>query len=388
MTTHDVETAAPSARPARVKPSVSVIVPAYNEEQIIADTLAKLCDYMASIEDLYRWEILVVNDGSTDRTSAYAEEFAAAHPGVRVLHHRVNFQLGQALRYAFNSCRGDYVVVIDCDLSYAPEHIGRLLYTIQDTGARIVIASPYLEGGRTTNVPFLRQLGSRWANRLLAFTAAGRLSTITGMVRVYDARFLRTLDLKAMDTDINTEIIYKAQILRARIVEIPAHLDWSFQGTGGTRRRADLRLSRTTASSLFSAFIFRPFLFFILPGLVLLAVSIYTFGWVGWHIVDTYGQKSAYGNFGFTGAVQNAFDRAPHTFFVAAVTLVLAIQLVSLGIIALQSKRYFEELFHLGTSVLRQLKPAGAAEPLEPLDAPPLDPSAEDRGPGDPNPRR
>ena len=46
----------------------------------------------------------------------------------------MNFHLGQALRYAFNSTRGDYVVVIDCDLSYAPEHIGRMLDTIEDRG--------------------------------------------------------------------------------------------------------------------------------------------------------------------------------------------------------------------------------------------------------------
>ena len=57
------------------------------------------------------------------------------------------------------------------------------------------------------------------------------------MVRVYDGRFLRSLDLRSMDTEINTEIVYKAQILHARIVEIPAHLDWSFASTGGTAAR-------------------------------------------------------------------------------------------------------------------------------------------------------
>src|SRR5438067_3159431 len=172
------------------RPLVSVIVPAYNEEAIIADSLRTLVDYMTSLEDLYRWEMVVVNDGSSDRTGELADEFAATRANVRVLHHHVNFRLGQALRYAFSGSRGDYVVVIDCDLSYAPEHIGRLLYTIQDTKARIVIASPYMPGGRTTNIPVLRRLASRWANRMLAFAAGGDLSTVTGMVRVYDGRFL------------------------------------------------------------------------------------------------------------------------------------------------------------------------------------------------------
>ncbi|MBV8951099.1 MAG: glycosyltransferase family 2 protein [Actinobacteria bacterium] len=342
-----------------------MIVPAYNEEAIITSSLETLTAYMSSLEDLYRWEMVVVNDGSGDRTGELAEEFARTRSNVRVLHHHVNFRLGQALRYAFSGSRGDYVVVIDCDLSYAPEHIGRLLYTIQDTRARIVIASPYMPGGRTTNIPFVRRLASRWANRMLAFAAGGDLSTVTGMVRVYDGRFLRGLNLKAMDTDINTEIIYKARVLRARIVEIPAHLDWSFQSTGGMRRAGGLKMRRSTVSSLFSAFIFRPFLFFILPGLLLLGASLYTGGWVVWHVVDQYGNKSQYGNYGLTGAIQNAWDQAPHTFFIFGISLLLSVQLLSLGIIATQSKRYFEELFHLGTSLLQRVKGIDPADHLE-----------------------
>jgi glycosyltransferase involved in cell wall biosynthesis len=347
------------------RPLVSVIVPAFNEEAIISQSLQTLSDYMASLEDLYRWEIVVVNDGSNDRTGVLADEFAATRTNVRVLHHHVNFRLGQALRYAFSDSLGDYIVVIDCDLSYAPEHIGRLLYTIHDTHARIVIASPYMVGGKTTNIPLMRRMASRWANRMLAFAAGGELSTVTGMVRVYDGRFLRSLNLKAMDTDINTEIIYKARVLRARIVEIPAHLDWSFQTTGGTRRAGGLKMRRTTFSSLFSAFIFRPFLFFILPGLLLLAASLYTGGWVIWHIVDQYGSKSSFGNYGLTGAIQNAWHRAPHTFFIFGISLLLSVQLLSLGIIATQSKRYFEELFHLGTSVLQRVKGIDPADHIE-----------------------
>ena len=79
---------------------------------------------------------------------------------------------------------------------------------------------------------------SRGANWMLSQRRRRRPhAPLTGMVRVYDGRFLRSLDLRAMDTEINTEIIYKAQILHARIVEIPAHLDWSFASTGGTAAR-------------------------------------------------------------------------------------------------------------------------------------------------------
>jgi glycosyltransferase involved in cell wall biosynthesis len=345
-------------------PLVSVIVPAYNEAEIIEDTLTRLVAHLATLEPRFRWEIVVVDDGSTDATAELAETFARANPGVRILRHRINFRLGQALRYAFAQTTGDYVAVVDCDLSYSPDHITRMLHTAQDTGARIVVASPYMRGGTTTAVPFGRKLLSKNANRLLAATAGGGLTTLTGMVRVYDGPFLRSLDLRAVDAEINTEIIYKARILHARIVEIPAHLDWSFTATDGRRRPNEGRLSGATVSSLASSFLFRPFFFFVLPGLVLLVIAAYSFGWVVWHIAQVWGQPSQFGNSGLTGAIQNAYERAPHTFLLTGITFVLAFQLISLGVVAAQAKRYFEELYHLGTTVLRRTpRPAPSPTP-------------------------
>lgn len=343
-----------SPEPMTRLPMVSVVVPAFNEADVIVDTLGRLVEHLHTLDARFRWEIVVVDDGSTDATSELAQDFAAEHPGVRVLRHRVNFRLGQALRYAFGQTTGEYVAVVDCDLSYSPDHLTRMLHAIQDSGARIVIASPYAKGGKTTNVPFVRRMLSRGANRILGAAAGGGLTTLTGMVRVYDGPFVRSLDLRAVDADINTEIIYKARILHARIVEIPAHLDWSFASTGGTRRPVEGRVSGATISSLFSSFLFRPFLFFVLPGLVLLAIAAYSFGWVVWHVAQVYGDPSPFGNSGLTGAIQNAYRRAPHTFLVTGITFVLALQLISLGVIAAQAKRYFEELYHLGTSVLRR----------------------------------
>ena len=256
------------------KPSVSVIVPAFNESSIILDTLRSLVEYMHTLDDRYRWEIVVVDDGSTDGTGYLAQQMAEKDRHIRVLRHRVNFMLGQALRTAFNSCTTDYLVVIDCDLSYSAEHIGRLLDTIETTQARVVIASPYMPGGRTTAVPPLRNLASRTANQILSIAASGRIRTLTGMVRAYDRRFIASLNLKAMGTEVNTEIIYKAQLLRARIEEIPGHLDWTV--IEHLPRRSTVRLANGTIRSLMSAFFFRPFAFFIAPGIVTTIAALVT----------------------------------------------------------------------------------------------------------------
>ena len=174
-------------------PFVTVVIPARNEEAIITATLERVVGYLHTIEERYPWEIIVVDDGSGDRTGELIDGFAATEPRVRAFHHHVNFNLGQALRYAFNNARGDYIVTLDADLSYAPEHIGALLEAAVKTGAKVVIASPYCKGGRTTAVPWMRRLLSRSSNALLSLTAKGNLSTLSGMVRCYDRPFIQAL---------------------------------------------------------------------------------------------------------------------------------------------------------------------------------------------------
>jgi glycosyltransferase involved in cell wall biosynthesis len=345
------------------KPFVSIVVPAYNEADIVEKNLAILCEYMDSIEDEYRWELIVVNDGSTDETGDLAEAFAKSRDNVTVLHHMYNFRLGQALRYAFNNCKGDYVVVMDIDLSYSPEHIERLLTKIREARAKVVIASPYMKGGKVSNVPWLRKMSSVWANRFLAFFAKdrflGKLATVTSMVRAYDRKFLSRLNLKAMDYDIMPEIIYKSMVLRARIVEIPAHLNWRVEEdvkSQGKKRKSSIRFLRSVISSLISGFIFRPFMFFILPGVILILISLYPIGWALIHAVVHYqslppSDLSALDR--FSASVAMAFSQSPHSFIVGGITLMIAIQLLSLGFMALQSKRYFEELFHLGSTIYK-----------------------------------
>lgn len=333
--------------------SVSIILPAYNEEALIADTLDQVRTYMLGLSDRYDWEIVVVDDGSADATGDVAVSYAAQHPNVRVLRHHSNFNVGQALRYAFSTCTTDYLVTLDTDLSYGPEHIGRLLETIERTRARIVIASPYLSGGLLTNVPRVRELASRNANRLLSMTAPGELRTLTGMVRAYDRRFLAGIDLKSTDVAINTEIIYKAQLLGAKIVEIPAHLDWTRQLAVAGARSSSIRLTRSVLAYVLSAFVFRPIIFFAIPGAVALLASLWTLMWAAYRTFENYPESTE----GFSGAVALAYQDAPHTFLVGGIAFVIGVQLLSLAILSMQNKRYFEEVFHLGTTVLRHVAP-------------------------------
>jgi glycosyltransferase involved in cell wall biosynthesis len=349
------------ADPRVIRPFISIVVPAYNEAAIVQKNLTRLCEYLESLESEYRWEILFVNDGSTDETGALAEDFARTRENIHVLHHRINFGLGQAFKFAFNQCQGEYVITLDLDLSYSPDHIQRLLDRIRQTHAKIVVASPYVAGGEISNVPWFRRLLSVWANRFLSLASKGHLSTLTGMVRVHDARFLKSLNLKSTGMEINPETIYKASLLHARIDEIPAHLNWDAHRAEGVKGRSSMKVLRHTMSVLLSGFLFRPVMFFLLPGFAMLAFAVYVNGWVIRHFVTNYQTFTEYPWFldRASMAVAAAYNQFPHTFIVGGLAMMLAVQLISLGILSLQSKSYFEEIFHLGTSIYRSIQENG-----------------------------
>ncbi|MCW6035942.1 glycosyltransferase family 2 protein [Spirulina subsalsa FACHB-351] len=348
-----------------LRPLVSLIVPAYNEEAILEENLETLYQYTESLAELYRWEILVINDGSRDNTGFLAEQFACDKDNVFVYHHGVNFGLGQALQFGFHNCQGDYVIVFDLDLSYAPHHIGQLLDKITQTNARVVVASPYMKGGQISNVPWLRQTLSIWANRFLKVAAKDTLATLTGMVRVYDGPFLRSLNLRSMGMEINPEIIHKAMLLNARIIEIPAHLHWrttSQPTPKKNRRQSSMKILKHTMSIVVSGFLFRPVMFFILPGLFFLFLSLIADSWVLIHCFNEFqNPELAQYWFGYrlSEAVANAFKLSPHSFILGGMTLMIAIQLISLGISSLQSKSYFEEVFYLGTAIYKSTQAKG-----------------------------
>jgi glycosyltransferase involved in cell wall biosynthesis len=334
---------------------VTIVLPAFNEEAILEENVIALFEYLRGFEGRYSWQVLLINDGSSDQTGEIGERLATEYDELEIVHHPANFGLGQAFKTAFRLSRGDYIVSLDIDLSYSPDHIGALLQVVESGPAKLVLASPYMKGGKISNVPWLRRVLSVHANRFLSFFAQGHLSTLTCMVRAYDGRFIRELDLRSTGMDVMPETVYKAMILRAKIVQIPAHLDWGLQQKAGGERKSSMRILRHIIGTILSGFIFRPFMFFVLPGLLLLVLSVYVNIWMLVHIAGAYGVLDSGPGIvtRLSMAVANAYQDYPHTFIVGLLSLMVAIQLISLGIISLQSKTYFEEIFHLGSSLKR-----------------------------------
>jgi glycosyltransferase involved in cell wall biosynthesis len=338
------------------RPFISIVAPCYNEEAILNHNISEIVQYLEN-SDKYLWEIVIINDGSRDSTGTIADELEKGNKHIRVIHHPVNLNLGNALKTGFRNAKGEIIVVLDIDLSFAVDNIERLVDKLISETADIVIASPYMKGGKVTAVPFLRKIMSRWVNKFMRISAQDKYYTFTGMVRAYRTSFIRTVNLKTRDYEINPEILYKAMILRARIIEIPAHLDWTEQKKYAGKRTSSLRILRGFFSGLMSAFIFRPYIFFIGIGSVLMLLSLYELVWLFYDtLVDL---KNCVSNLNipicsFSISLAKQFSKNPQSFLVGGITFLAAIQILSLGFLSLQSKRYFEELFHLGTSLKKE----------------------------------
>ncbi len=129
------------------KKFVSVVIPCYNEEAILQCNVNKVISFLEGKSEKYSWEIVLVNDGSKDSTGKIADELARQRTEVRVIHHPVNLNLGLALQTGFRNSKGDIIVVLDVDLSYAVEYVEQMTDKLIETSADIVLASPYMKGG-------------------------------------------------------------------------------------------------------------------------------------------------------------------------------------------------------------------------------------------------
>jgi hypothetical protein len=164
---------------------------------------------------------------------------------------------------------------MDADLSYDVEHIGRLVHAWEQTGAAIVLASPYMAGGVTIAVPRPLKTRSLMANRYLALSSGCHLSTFTGMVRAYDGAFLRNMVIGSDGVVINIELIRKACILGLRVVEIPGALNWSgLAARQGRSRLLSERAWRETRRTLREGLLFRPRLYLVVPGALTLVLGL------------------------------------------------------------------------------------------------------------------
>ena len=245
----------------------SVISPMYNEEANIASTVDTIEKILSGIGK--PWELILVNDGSTDRTEDVAGTICRDRPYARLLSYRHNRGRGKALRTGFAEAKGRFIITIESDLSWDASLIPEMLHILENGEADLILASPYAKGGATEGVPAGRLMISRLGNAILSLVVPGNFRMVTQMFRAYRREVIDSLELESDGKEIHLEILSKALALGYRGREMPAVL----RSRGGGRSK--FKLGKTAASHLAFSYFEKPILLFGLTGLAFLAIAFF-----------------------------------------------------------------------------------------------------------------
>ncbi|CAN5499859.1 glycosyltransferase family 2 protein [soil metagenome] len=151
------------APPALAEPHLTVVIPAYNEEERLPQTLERIIEYYSS--QTYPWNVLVVSDGSQDRTGDLVRN--VGNPRVKLIEYQPNHGKGYAVRTGMLAAEGDIVLFCDADLATPQEETEKLLPHIAQ-GARVAIGSrPMKESDLEIRQPWYRELAGRGFNTLV-----------------------------------------------------------------------------------------------------------------------------------------------------------------------------------------------------------------------------
>ncbi len=205
-------------------PFLSIVIPAYNEEKRLPKTLEQVHSFLES--QPYTAEVLVVENGSQDRTFEVAQDFARRHPGVSVLQETGRGK-GRAVRRGMLAARGEYRFMCDADLSMPVEEINYFLPpALQNFD--IAIGSREAPGAIRYNEPHYRHLGGRAVNTMIRLLALPGLQDTQCGFKCFRApiaeELYRLQTLTGWSFDI--ELLYIARQRGYRIVEIP--VQWYF----------------------------------------------------------------------------------------------------------------------------------------------------------------
>lgn len=257
---------------------VSVVCPFFNEAAILDYSIRHLLGQLESLDA--DWELIVVNDGSTDGSDGVAR--AISSPRLRVLGYPNNRGRGHALRTGIAAATGDIVVTTEIDLSWGDRIVHDLLDAFRrDPLLDIVVASPHLAGGGYRNVPARRVWISRIGNLVIRMLMTNAVTMNTGMTRAYRRALIKSLPLAEDGKEFHLEVILKATAFGVRIAEVPAILEWKDYKHQGKRvkRKSSSRIRRLIVShSLFSIFA-HPVRYVIGLSVLTLVLGIFFLGW-------------------------------------------------------------------------------------------------------------
>lgn len=192
---------------------LSIIIPVYNEESTVIEVIEKVSAISLPLEK----EIIVVDDGSSDGTSA----LLAVHEKqlAKLYSSPVNIGKGAAIRIGLSFAKGDIILLQDADLETNPDEYLQLLQPILDGKTSVVYGSRFLK--RNNNVPLFRRLANGGLTLITNVLFRTRLTDMETAYKVFTKEVNEKIKLRANSFDIEPEITARISQAGYKIVEIP-----------------------------------------------------------------------------------------------------------------------------------------------------------------------
>ena len=203
---------------------ISIVIPAYNEETLIVNTLESLRSYMATRAEPY--EIIVVDDGSQDKTAASIQDWQEqTNANFQLLINPKNMGKGFSIRRGVQASRGQYVIFIDADLPYELYAIDNFLSALKN-GYDLAVGSRVLPGSEVRGVPLYRYIAGQvfsWMVQAILFTGLPDTQCGFKSFRSVAAKeIFRRTSIDGFGFDV--EMLFVARKLKFVIQTVPVHM--------------------------------------------------------------------------------------------------------------------------------------------------------------------
>ncbi|MBS3056353.1 MAG: glycosyltransferase [Candidatus Aenigmarchaeota archaeon] len=199
---------------------LSMVISAFNEEKNVENLFKKLINALNKLG--INWEIVFINNHSTDMTGELAEHISRRDKRIHLIqrYNRENKDLGSSLREGFKNCTGKYIIIMDADLSHDPEEIKDIFIHRHD--ADIIIGSRFTKGGKS-DMPVTRVIISKTYNFLVNLILDAKVNDITTGFKLYKRNVIDSLKLVNNGFGIHVEILLKAVHKGYTTKEIPIY---------------------------------------------------------------------------------------------------------------------------------------------------------------------
>lgn len=203
--------------------SLSIVVPAYNEERRLGSTLQRILQYLDSLS-LSFCELIVVDDGSRDGTARLVESFCASDPRVRLLRNPGNRGKGYSVCHGFLEAKGEWVLFTDADLSAPIEELPKLFSAIQKNNALAAVGSRALDRSLIgVRQPWFRETAGKLFNVVMRVVTGLPFRDTQCGFKLFAAEAARKICRKQQlnGFGFDVELLYIAKLHQIRVVEVP-----------------------------------------------------------------------------------------------------------------------------------------------------------------------